>query len=932
MAARTHSKPSASRLRDYCALALAYAERAADDANAKTFGKWVRLAARRFIADLKIAQGARAPFTFDPECANHACGFIECLPHVEGTWDTPNIVLHESHVFFLVCLFGFRRPDGGRRFTTALFATARKNAKALALDTPIPTPNGWRLMRDVHAGDEVFGADGKPCRVITTSEVFIGKPCYRVAFSDGSEVVASADHLWMTKHGHRRCSEVVSTEQIAQSVRMSRADGMVAYNHAIPVAGSLWTPDVDLPLDPYLLGAWLGDGTTAAAHLTCGDSDVGTMADEVRRVIGGAPVVHRYSSAWRISLTTGRGGPAAARAVKVQPTLRRLGVLGNKHIPNQYLWAGTEQRRALLQGLMDTDGTVVPTGLSGAVSCSFTSTNRALADGALQLVRSLGMKATLCEREAKIGGRVIGPSYLVQFTAWADDRVFRLSRKLDRLKPRPTRRTRSSTLKIIACEPCDSVQTKCLMVDSPDHLFLAGPGMVPTHNSTLAAGVGLYCQTCEKENGPQVIAAATTGQQARVVFKYAKTMVERTSGLRSAFGLDPFANSIASYSNGGSFKPINAKASTQDGLNPSCTILDEIHAHKTHDLLNVLKSAAGARKNPLFLFLTTEGYENAGPWPELRDFAKQVLEGIVEADHFLAIYYAVDDEDKSAGIKADDDFDEGAWIKANPLMDVNPILVNELRKEAIEAKAMPGRHAEFKIKRLNRPSSVAGGWVNLTKWRQCAGAVDLDKLRAHPCWGGLDLASVGDLSAFRLVWNVDGHLYTHGWRFVPNAAVHRRTERGLVPYHHWVQSGHLLIAGEDVTDYDEVMRVILGLHQRFNIRAIGYDPWNAAQIAQKLKDAGVPMEAFIQGPKSYHPAMQALERAYTAGKLSHGNDPVLNWCASNLVARTDVNMNTAPDKKRALEKIDDMVALLMGVGVPLLREPETPKTFQMLFV
>lgn len=744
MAARTHSKPSASRPRDYCALALAYAERAADDANAKTFGKWVRLAARRFIGDLKIAQGARPPFIFDPERANNACAFIECLPHVEGTWDTPNIVLHESHVFFLVCLFGFRRPDGGRRFTTALFATARKNAKALALDTPIPTPNGWRLMRDVHAGDEVFGADGKPCRVITTSEVFIGKPCFRVAFSDGSEVVASADHLWMTKHGHRRCSEVVTTEQIAQSVQMSRADGMVEYNHEIPIA--------------------------------------------------------------------------------------------------------------------------------------------------------------------------------------------RLPPALENMKPRSARRTQSSTIKIIACEPCDSVPTKCLMVDSPDHLFLAGLGMVPTHNSTLAAGIGLYCQTCENENGPQVIAAATTGQQARVVFKYAKTMVERTSGLRSAFGLDPFANSIASYSNGGSFKPINAKASTQDGLNPSCAILDEIHAHKTHDLLNVLKSAAGARKNPLFLYLTTEGYENAGPWPELRDFAKQVLEGIVEADHFLAIYYAVDDEDKSAGIKADDDFDEDAWIKANPLMDVNPILVNELRKEAIEAKAMPGRHAEFKIKRLNRPSSVAGGWVNLTKWRQCAGAVDLDKLRAHPCWGGLDLASVGDLSAFRLVWNVDGHLYTHGWRFVPNAAVHRRTERGLVPYQHWVQSGHLLVAGDDVTDYDEVMRVILGLHQRFNIRAIGYDPWNAAQIAQKLKDAGVPMEAFIQGPKSYHPAMQALERAYTAGKLSHGNDPVLNWCASNLVARTDVNMNTAPDKKRALEKIDDMVALLMGVGVPLLREPETPKTFQMLFV
>src|SRR5690606_250720 len=143
-------------------------------------------------------------------------------------------------------------------------------------------------------------------------------------------------------------------------------------------------------------------------------------------------------------------------------------------------------------------------------------------------------------------------------------------------------------------------------------------------------------------NGPQVITAATTGQQARIVFKVAKTMVEKTADLREAFGLEPMANAIASYHNGGTFKPINAKASTQDGLNPSCSILDELHAHKNHDLLNVLKSAAGARKNPLFLYLTTEGYDSPGPWAEEREFAKKVLRGLVEADHYLCLYFAVD--------------------------------------------------------------------------------------------------------------------------------------------------------------------------------------------------------------------------------------------------------------------------------------------------
>lgn len=570
----TSSLVTESGQRDYVQIAIDYAQAAVDDKNRKRFGKWVRLAAKRFLSDLKRAKKKDCPFIFDAWHAVDACDFIEKLPHVEGTWDTETVIMHPSHILFVVQLFGFRNRDGTRRFTTALFAVARKNAK-----------------------------------------------------------------------------------------------------------------------------------------------------------------------------------------------------------------------------------------------------------------------------------------------------------------------------------------------------------------SFLCSAVLLYCLCCENENGPQVISAATTGSQARIVFNVAKRMVEKTADLREAFTLEPFANAIARYEVGGTFKPINAKASTQDGLNPSHCGIDEIHAHKNHDLLNVLKSAAGARRNPLFLYTTTEGYESPGPWGEIRHFAKQLLEGIVEADHFLALYFAVDDEDKSEGIEADDDFDESKWIKANPLMEVNPLLLKEIRKEAIEAKSMPGRHAEFKIKRLNRPSAAAGGWVNLVKWKACKGAVDLEWLRQYPCWGGLDLASTRDLTSFRLVWLVDGVWYTHGWRFVPSAAVHGRTERGLVPYQAWVQSGVLIESGLEVTDYDEVERCILDAKERFNIQMIGFDSWNAKQLVQKLQAAEVPMQEFIQGPKSYHPAMQALELAYVAGNFCHGNDPVLNWCASNLIARTDANMNTAPDKKKAPEKIDDIVALLMGIGVMLGTEETDGPSF-----
>ena len=568
----------ATKQRDFVAVAKAYAHKALDPKNRKRFGIWIRFAAQRFLDDLKRADAPNAPFYFDAWHAWDPCDFSEKLPHVEGTWDTVNIVLHESHVFFLVNLFGFRKQDGTRRFTTALFAIGRKNAKSL-----------------------------------------------------------------------------------------------------------------------------------------------------------------------------------------------------------------------------------------------------------------------------------------------------------------------------------------------------------------LGAVIGLYCQNCEGENGPQVITAATTGSQARVVFNPAKKMVEKMADLREAFGLEAFANAIASYNNGGTFKPINAKASTQDGLNPSCTILDEIHAHKNHDLLNVLKSAAGARRNPLFLYLTTEGYSGPGPWEEEREFAKKVLRGLIEADHYLALYYAVDEKDDDLGTEEDDDFDEEAWRKANPLMDVNPLLLDEIRKAAIEAKEKPGTHSEFKIKRLNRSSSVSHGWVNITKWRECKGPIDLEFLRKHPCHGGLDLSSTTDLASFRLVWDIDGWLHTVGWRWVPSAAVRRRTARGLIPYAGWVLAGLLIEAGGEAIDYGPIENQIIECQETFNLVSVGYDGWNASQTVQHLSAAGVKMEQFIQGPKSYHPAMQALEVAYLNGRFVHGNDPVLNWNASNIVAREDANLNKAPDKKRAAEKIDDMCALLMGVGRTIAEPAEKPPTYALRY-
>jgi len=464
--------------------------------------------------------------------------------------------------------------------------------------------------------------------------------------------------------------------------------------------------------------------------------------------------------------------------------------------------------------------------------------------------------------------------------------------------------------------------------------------------STLAAAVLLYCLCYEDEPGPQVITAATTGDQARIIFNFAKRMVEQTPDLRDAFDLEVFANAITNLQVGGNLKPINAHASTQDGLNPSHTALDEIHAHKTHDLLNVLKSAAGARLNALWLYTTTEGYETPGPWPEMRLFAHQVLSGLIEADHFFMLIFALDEQVGQPGEAdyrpADDDFDESKWRKANPLMDVNPILEREIRKAAIEAKQMPGTHAEFKIKRLNRQAAAANTWLNIERWKRCNGPVDLAFLEGKDCWGGIDGASTTDIMAFRLVWRVEGVVYTWGRRWVPVDAIAQRTERATVPYAGWVAAGLITQLPGHVIDYAFVEEEIVELVQRFKPKAIGYDSWGIRDLVNRLNkrfpERQMPdgktkplLEEFRQGPKSFHPAMQECERLYLAGNLRHGGDAVLNWCASNVVPRRDENMNMAPDRKHSADKIDDAVALFEAIGV-MGAPPPPPKAFQLLFV
>ncbi|QOR72907.1 replicative DNA helicase [Ruania alkalisoli] len=422
--------------------------------------------------------------------------------------------------------------------------------KALALDTPLPTPRGWTTMGDVAVGDDLIAADGTPTRVVAATDVMIDRPCYEVTFDDGTTIVADAQHEWLTDtrasrrsaqaaasgyNGHRTqrtCAEVRTTEDIAATLRCTTADRRL--NHSVKNAESLDLPNAQLSLDPYLLGVWLGDGHSAGARYTSDDPEIAMRIEargyDVNRgagrtyslhlpvpevaarecVVCGASFVPATSQVKTCGRSCGGRAKGMGGGLNIVPTcpdcggqssglrqcaqcrddhgtvvglLRGLDVLNNKHIPAVYLRASESQRRDLLAGLLDTDGTVSPTG-----AVQFTVTNERLALDVRELVHSLGYRTGFTQRP--VSGRSVASSTAYTLTFTTADDVFWLERKRLAHKERATRATPRRTQRIItAVRQVQSVPVRCVQIDHPSHLYLASRSMVPTHNSTLGLDI-----------------------------------------------------------------------------------------------------------------------------------------------------------------------------------------------------------------------------------------------------------------------------------------------------------------------------------------------------------------------------------------------------------------------------------------------------------
>ena len=429
--------------------------------------------------------------------------------------------------------------------------------------------------------------------------------------------------------------------------------------------------------------------------------------------------------------------------------------------------------------------------------------------------------------------------------------------------------------------------------------------------STLAAGIALYHLLHENEPGASVVCGATTGAQARVVFSIAQRMVQRAAWLRSA-GLQVFANGIVCDSVVGVMRPVNSKAQSLDGLNPSCIVLDESHAQK-FGLHDVLKSSQGARQNPLLLCPTTAGYDLLSVGYALRQTTQKILQGVLEADHVFGGIWAADD--------GDDWQAERTWRKANPSLGITPT-IEWVRKYAIDAAQTPGLQAEFRVKVCSEWLHSASTWLSMPAWDKCADrTLALESFERAKCWIGCDLASRDDLAAVALVFERSGILTAFVRCYLPELVVAERA-REVPEYQAWADQGLLVRTVGDMTDHSRIEADIRAICKRFSVQDIAFDQYGSVQISGALSNDGLPARVEPKNSKTFTGPARELEARIIRGKFRHDGNSLLKWAASNCVVSRRVDDSLLPKKATAesVHKIDPIDALLLAIG-GWLRQP-----------
>lgn len=445
----------------------------------------------------------------------------------------------------------------------------------------------------------------------------------------------------------------------------------------------------------------------------------------------------------------------------------------------------------------------------------------------------------------------------------------------------------------------------------------------------MLAGIGLAMLDFDNEPAASVVFAATKRDQAKIAHDEATRMVKASPALKKRVKV--MRNRLFVPSTNSTAEPLSSDAKSADGLSVSLAVLDELHAHKNAELLNVLKSATGARTNPLIAIITTAGFNIGGPCYQVMRGACDMLEGKVNDDSMFALIYTIDE---------DDDFsDSSVWVKANPSLDVS-ISKAYLAKELQQAQNYGGSMlVNFRTKHMNEWVSSSSTWIPDDVITQGDNPVEPDP--SQPCWGGLDLASVSDITALNLVWPHEGGYITRSWFWLPEDAVEKRIQStGSRMYQQFAELDNVFITEGNVTDYDSIRRFVTGYHledgrvkydadclaTRYNIQTIAFDRFNSSQCVLNLASDGIEMSPYGQGFVSMSAPSKELERLMSEGRLLHGGCPVMRWMFGNTVLSMDPSHNIKPNKEKSGDKIDGIVALVMAIGQTMTDQQAAPKS------
>ncbi|MDD4986473.1 MAG: terminase large subunit [Dehalococcoidales bacterium] len=430
---------------------------------------------------------------------------------------------------------------------------------------------------------------------------------------------------------------------------------------------------------------------------------------------------------------------------------------------------------------------------------------------------------------------------------------------------------------------------------------------IPRKNgkTELGAAVGLYLLYADDEPGAQIYSAAGDRQQASLIYNAAVPMVRQAPALTKRSRIIESQKRISVYSTNSYYQVLSSESYSKHGINAHGVLFDELHTQPDSDLWDVLTTSQGSRRQPLIFVMTTAGYDRNSIAYKIHDYALKVQNGIIDDPTFLPVIY---------GAPEDADWtDEDVWRACNPALGEFRSM-EEMRMFCKQAQEIPIKEMAFRRLYLNQWVNSAERWLPMDKWDECNEPVNPDSLKGRPCYAGLDLSSTTDLTALALVFPDGSGSYDilmHFW--IPKDTAAEKEHRDRVPYQLWERQGYITLTDGNVIDYKYILQTLIEYRKKYDIREIAFDRWGATKLSQDLTDNDFLMVPFGQGFASMSAPTKELMNLVLGRKIRHGNNPVLRWNADNLVVNQDPAGNLKPDKAKATQKIDGMVAVIMAI-------------------